>query len=162
MEPEMPRTRRNFSPAQKVNIIREHLIERVPISDLCEKHQIQVDTKVVFFRTISYVFRETFFVKGRDYSPLKIVEVDHAFLKPLFEEVLRTMRYEGFSCFNYKLVNGQPRLFEVNPRFGGSLTYFLKDALFAYHRAICRHHPDLRCRIPVRPCLNRAFHPLSI
>jgi transposase-like protein len=41
MEPEMPRTRRNFSPAQKVNILREHLIERVPISDLCEKHQIQ-------------------------------------------------------------------------------------------------------------------------
>ena len=41
MEPEMERTRRNFSPEQKVNILREHLIERVPVSDVCDKHQIQ-------------------------------------------------------------------------------------------------------------------------
>ena len=27
----MERTRRNFSPEQKVNILREHLIERVPV-----------------------------------------------------------------------------------------------------------------------------------
>lgn len=33
------RTRRpNFSPAQKIAIVREHLLEKVAISELCERH----------------------------------------------------------------------------------------------------------------------------
>lgn len=36
------RTRRaNFTPAQKIAILREHLLERVAISEVCEKHGIQ-------------------------------------------------------------------------------------------------------------------------
>jgi transposase-like protein len=37
----MPKTRRNFTGAEKVAILREHLIERVPISEVCEKHGLQ-------------------------------------------------------------------------------------------------------------------------
>jgi transposase-like protein len=33
-------TRKNFSPQQKIAIVREHLLESVPVSDLCEKHGI--------------------------------------------------------------------------------------------------------------------------
>ena len=52
----MERTRRNFSPEQKGNILREHLIERVPVSDVCDKHQIQP--------TLFYQWQKTFFEKG--------------------------------------------------------------------------------------------------
>jgi hypothetical protein len=34
MEPEMERTRRHFTSEQKVSILREHLIEHVPVSDI--------------------------------------------------------------------------------------------------------------------------------
>lgn len=34
-------TRRNFTPEQKVAIVRAHLIDRTPVSDLCDQHQIQ-------------------------------------------------------------------------------------------------------------------------
>ena len=34
-------TRRHFTAEQKVAIVRRHLIDKVPISDLCEEHQIQ-------------------------------------------------------------------------------------------------------------------------
>jgi len=37
----MPKERRNFSGAEKMAILREHLIERVPISEVCEKHGVQ-------------------------------------------------------------------------------------------------------------------------
>jgi transposase-like protein len=37
----MPRQRRNFSGAEKIAILREHLIEKVPISELCDKHGLQ-------------------------------------------------------------------------------------------------------------------------
>jgi transposase-like protein len=32
--------RRQFTPAQKVAIVKQHLVDGVPISDLCDKHQI--------------------------------------------------------------------------------------------------------------------------
>ncbi len=37
----MQKRRRNFTPAEKVAILRRHLIEHVAISDLCDAHQIQ-------------------------------------------------------------------------------------------------------------------------
>ena len=42
MEEENPmdKSRRHYSPEQKVAILREHLIEQVPVSEVCEKHQI--------------------------------------------------------------------------------------------------------------------------
>ena len=38
----MSRQRRPYSPEQKVAILRAHLLEKVPISDLCEQHGIAV------------------------------------------------------------------------------------------------------------------------
>jgi transposase len=36
------RERRHFTGQQKAAIVKAHLVDRVPISDLCEKHQIQL------------------------------------------------------------------------------------------------------------------------
>jgi transposase len=33
--------RKNYSGAEKAAIVREHLLEKVPISDLCDRHGIQ-------------------------------------------------------------------------------------------------------------------------
>lgn len=33
--------RRHFSPQQKVAIVKEHLVDGVPVSDLCDRHRIQ-------------------------------------------------------------------------------------------------------------------------
>jgi len=43
----MPKTRRRFSPQQKAAIVREHLVDRVAVSDVCDKHDIQ---PTVFYR----------------------------------------------------------------------------------------------------------------
>ena len=37
----MPKQRRNFSGAEKMAVLREHLIEKVPISQVCDKHGLQ-------------------------------------------------------------------------------------------------------------------------
>ena len=37
----MPNGRRRFSGVEKMAILREHLIERVPISEVCDRHGIQ-------------------------------------------------------------------------------------------------------------------------
>jgi transposase-like protein len=58
MEEENPveKTRRHYSPEQKVAILRQHLIEQVPVSELCEKHQIPP--------TLFYQWQNSFFENG--------------------------------------------------------------------------------------------------
>lgn len=43
----MKKERRHFSPKEKVAIIRKHLIEKVPVSDLCDEYKLHPN---VFFR----------------------------------------------------------------------------------------------------------------
>lgn len=50
------KTRRHHSPEDKVRILRLHLIERQPISDICEAEGIHP--------TLFYQWQKTFFEKG--------------------------------------------------------------------------------------------------
>lgn len=52
----MPRERRNFSGAEKIAILREHLIEKAPISEVCEKHGVQP--------TLFYAWQKKLFEEG--------------------------------------------------------------------------------------------------
>ena len=53
----MSRQRRHFTPEQKVAILRAHLLEKVPVSDLCEQHGIAV--------TNFYNWQKQFFENGQ-------------------------------------------------------------------------------------------------
>ena len=52
----MEKTRRQFTPQQTVAILREHLIEQVPVSDLCDKHKLHP--------TLFYQWQKAFFENG--------------------------------------------------------------------------------------------------
>jgi transposase len=43
----MKKHRRNFTPEQKVSIVRQHLLDKIPVSELCDKHGLQ---PTVFYR----------------------------------------------------------------------------------------------------------------
>ena len=47
------RRQRRFSPEQKVAIVRRHLLEQVPVSDLCDQHGIH---PTVFYRWQKQLF----------------------------------------------------------------------------------------------------------
>jgi len=52
----MTRQRRHFSPEQKVALLREHLVEKVPVSNVCEKNGITVSQ--------FYLWQKLFFENG--------------------------------------------------------------------------------------------------
>jgi len=52
----MPESRRHFSGAQKLAVLREHLIERVALSEVCRKHDIQP--------TLFYLWQKKLFEDG--------------------------------------------------------------------------------------------------
>jgi transposase-like protein len=53
----MTRQRRHFSPEQKDALLRQHLVEKVPISEVCEKNGIAVN--------LFYLWQKTFFENGQ-------------------------------------------------------------------------------------------------
>jgi transposase-like protein len=52
----MRKSRKNYTPAEKVAILRRHLIDRVAVSDLCDQHQLQP--------TVFYTWQRLFFENG--------------------------------------------------------------------------------------------------
>lgn len=42
----------------------------------------------------------------------------------VFAEILRAVGFEGLCCFDYKVQDGRPKVLELNPRIGASLTQF--------------------------------------
>ncbi len=52
----MRKKRTYYTADEKVNIIRKHLLEKVPISDICEQHKLQP--------TVFYRWQKQFFENG--------------------------------------------------------------------------------------------------
>jgi transposase len=52
----MRKRRKHYTPAEKVAILRRHLIDKVPISDLCDQYQVQP--------TVFYAWQRQFFENG--------------------------------------------------------------------------------------------------
>ncbi len=52
----MRKPRKNYTPVEKVAILRRHLIDRVPVSDLCDEYQLQP--------TLFYFSQKQFFENG--------------------------------------------------------------------------------------------------
>jgi transposase-like protein len=52
----MPRERRHFTPEQKVALLRLHLLEHKPVSDICQEHNLSV--------TLFYLWQKQFFENG--------------------------------------------------------------------------------------------------
>ena len=52
----MRKPRKNYTPAEKVAILRRHLIDKVPVSDLCDEYQLSP--------TLFYAWQKQFFENG--------------------------------------------------------------------------------------------------
>ena len=52
----MPRQRRHFTPEQKVALLRLHLLERKPVSDICQENNLAVN--------LFYLWQKQFFDNG--------------------------------------------------------------------------------------------------
>jgi transposase-like protein len=52
----MRKPRKNYTPVEKVAILRRHLIDRVPVSDLCDEYRLSP--------TLFYAWQKLFFENG--------------------------------------------------------------------------------------------------
>lgn len=93
-------------------------------------HVLALRGQVVFERTFEFVFESDYFVKGKLCKHRSMAAVDTPF-RDFFANFVADIDYSGTCCFNYKIQDGVPKIFEVNPRFGASLTFVINDYLEA-------------------------------
>lgn len=85
-------------------------------------HILIKDRKITHSINIQYVFDTDLPIKGRNKAIYtKISRCPHL---DTFASILAALDFEGLCCVNYKEVDSQPFIFEINPRFGGSLCPF--------------------------------------
>ena len=72
----MARTRKHYSPPEKAAILREHLIDRIPISDLCDKHSIHPTLFYQWQRTLFENLPDLFEAKSRGAAKQKNSQVE--------------------------------------------------------------------------------------
>lgn len=95
-------------------------------------HIIFSGGKIQFMESICFKFKEPIFIKGKQFSPRKRNRVDHKAFLHIFEKILLSLNYEGICCFDYKVLDGKPVIFEINPRYGASMTSCINEAIAVY------------------------------
>jgi predicted ATP-grasp superfamily ATP-dependent carboligase len=97
-------------------------------------HFIFSENKLQYCQTFKFTFPKEIFIKGFESPPFKtavIIPVESDF-SDLFEKILQQIDFKGVGCFNFKIENNLPKIFELNPRVGGSLPLDLINFLEAY------------------------------
>lgn len=71
----MRKPRKNYTPPEKVAILRRHLLDKVPVSDLCDEYELQP--------TLFYAWQKLFFENGASAFERKNGSADHALQKTI-------------------------------------------------------------------------------
>jgi predicted ATP-grasp superfamily ATP-dependent carboligase len=124
--------------------------EYVEGEDEYTTHIIMYDRKIVFYKTLQFTFHQRYFVKGINFKYSSRAEVDHEAHRYLFENILNKLGYQGICCINYKICNDKVKIFEINPRYGASMTCFVKEALASYRDILEKS----KWRLPIRPAIE--------
>jgi hypothetical protein len=85
-------------------------------------HILFKNNKIVSSLTIKYTFFSGLPINGKEKMMYSYISQCDYLDK--FSAILNSIGYEGLCCFDYKVINGNPQIFEINPRFGGSLSAY--------------------------------------
>ena len=85
--------------------------------------------------TYEHGFDSEYFIKGKWDNFISHREVDTP-CPDVLTSILETLNYTGTCCFNYKYADSVPKIFEMNPRYGATLTFEINAYLDAYMDAL--------------------------
>ena len=75
------RNRRHFSPEQKADLLRRHLVDKVSVSDICNEHKLQPSVFYDWLRLLTTQAHVVFGTPSRGQSPEKQLEAKVAALE---------------------------------------------------------------------------------
>ena len=99
-------------------------------------HVLRTGGQIRYISTVTYDMAAPALVRGEHAAPRRMMLQRGSRHQDLFGDILGKLDYEGAACFNYKLADDAPRIFEINPRFGGSLVMDVTAFVDAYRAAL--------------------------
>jgi predicted ATP-grasp superfamily ATP-dependent carboligase len=102
-------------------------------------HLLRVGGQIRYSSTFAHKMATSAFVNGAQDTPLHSTFFQGCHYLELFADILVRLDFEGTACFDYKVADGRPILFEINPRFGGSLCSDVTAYLDAYLGSLTPH-----------------------
>ncbi|RKS52162.1 hypothetical protein BDE18_1465 [Paracoccus pantotrophus] len=116
----------------------EFLQEYVPGTVELSAYLLMRDGRIVFSRTAIFDMPDMPHVKGINTGHQNLAWRDGTRHGDLFTEILDTVGFaNGACCIDFREVDGKPKIFEINPRLGGSLTGDAGSYLQHYLLAAC-------------------------
>jgi len=112
-------------------------------------HVLRVDGEIRYTSTYVHKMSGGALINGVKDSPLHSGFMRSCLYLDLFSDILARLEFEGTACIDYKVVRGKPVIFEINPRFGGSLCSDITAYLDAYVGSLQSRspRPGLRSRM---------------
>jgi len=104
-------------------------------------HILRVRGQIRYVSTYVHKMAAGALVNGVNDSPLHSGFMRSCIFLDLFSEMLSRLEFEGTACIDYKVVDGRPVIFEINPRFGGSLCSDITAYLDAYVGSLAPRSP---------------------
>jgi predicted ATP-grasp superfamily ATP-dependent carboligase len=120
-------------------------------------HILRAAGKIRYVSTFVHKMAAAALVNGVRDSPLHSGFMRNCLHLDLFSEILSRLGFEGTACFDYKVLNGKPVLFEINPRFGGSLCSDITAYLDAYIGSLVPESTELGLRSVFARFARRLF-----
>lgn len=99
-------------------------------------HVLRAGGQIRYVSTFAYEMGGAAVVNGERHYPRSIRFQRDCRYRDLFGEILARLDYEGVACFDFKSANGVPQIFEINPRFGASLSLDMTAYVDAYVAAL--------------------------
>lgn len=99
-------------------------------------HILRDGGRIWYASTVCYELGRPDAVLGAHARPVRMTLTRGCVHLRGFAEILAALDYEGTACIDYKLVDGTPKIFEINPRFGASLAHDVNAYLDCYLDAL--------------------------
>ena len=98
-------------------------------------HILAMEGRLRYVLTYEHTFDSEYFIKGKWANYRSWRKIDTPFIE-VFVSILENLNFTGTCCFNFKLANGVPKIFEMNSRYGATLTLEVNAYLDAYLDAL--------------------------
>jgi carbamoylphosphate synthase large subunit len=95
--------------------------QQIPGEEEFVTHIVAKNGRILLMHTFCYSMGKENVIRVPDnYEKIFSVELPLHF-KTILGLVIKSFNYSGPACINFKVHNGAPKIFEINPRMGGSL-----------------------------------------
>jgi carbamoylphosphate synthase large subunit len=119
---------------RNIDIKKDYLIQEV-IPGKCEYTTdiLAKNGNIIMHTTLKYCYKDEVYIMGINLLSTGHLENMSADVYNVFEKIIKKLNYSGFCNIDYKITSdGTPKIFEINPRCGGSLKNIGRKNLYNF------------------------------